>query len=260
MRLLDLFRLLHRGRQQHGPARQRPIPTTPAPTLKWAFSWPANRRILYNRASADLNGKPWDPSRKLIEWDGEKWAGYDVPDIAPTAKPDVVGPFIMNPEGTARLFAAGMMRDGPFPVHYEPFEVAGRQRRSRRRSGAIRRRACSRATWSSSATPKEFPYAATSYRLTEHFHYWTKHVQVNAVAAAGILRRDLASNSRRRKASQNGGWVRVWSKRGSVKAKAVVTKRIKPLICDGKTGAHRRHPAALGLHRRGAGRASGRTR
>ena len=91
---------------------------------KWAYSWPVNRRILYNRASADINGKAWDPSRKLIEWDGTKWAGYDVPDIAPGAKPDVVGPFIMNPEGTARLFTRGMLRDGPFPVHYEPFEVA----------------------------------------------------------------------------------------------------------------------------------------
>jgi len=89
---------------------------------KWAFSWPLNRRVLYNRASCDLSGKPWDPSRKLIAWDGAKWSGYDVPDIAPTAKPDVVGPFIMNAEGTARLFTRAMMRDGPFPAHYEPFE------------------------------------------------------------------------------------------------------------------------------------------
>src|SRR5690606_24771241 len=88
----------------------------------WAFSWPANRRILYNRASCDLDGKPWDPSRKLIEWNGEKWVGYDVPDIAVTANPREVGPFIMNPEGQSRLFTRGMMRDGPFPAHYEPFE------------------------------------------------------------------------------------------------------------------------------------------
>src|SRR5208283_3538991 len=88
----------------------------------WGWSWPANRRVLYNRASCDLSGKPWDPSRKLIAWDGAKWLGYDVPDIAPTAKPDVVGPFIMNAEGTARLFTRAMMRDGPFPAHYEPFE------------------------------------------------------------------------------------------------------------------------------------------
>lgn len=89
---------------------------------KWTFSWPANRRILYNRASADLTGKPWDPSRKVIEWDGAKWSGYDVPDILPTAKPEEVGPFIMNPEGVSRLFTRGLMRDGPFPAHYEPFE------------------------------------------------------------------------------------------------------------------------------------------
>lgn len=90
--------------------------------LGWSFAWPLNRRTLYNRASADLQGKPWDPSRKLLEWDGTKWAGYDVPDIAPTAKPDEIGPFIMNQEGTARLFSRGLMRDGPFPAHMEPFE------------------------------------------------------------------------------------------------------------------------------------------
>ena len=95
---------------------------------KWSWSWPVNRRILYNRASADMNGNPWDPNRKLLWWDGAKWTGYDVPDIAPGAKPDVVGPFIMNPEGTARLFTRGMMRDGPFPAHYEPFEISGGQR------------------------------------------------------------------------------------------------------------------------------------
>ena len=89
---------------------------------KWAWSWPLNRRILYNRASADMDGNPWDPSRKLMWWQDGKWTGYDVPDIAPDAKPNVVGPFIMNNEGAARLFARGMLRDGPFPAHYEPFE------------------------------------------------------------------------------------------------------------------------------------------
>ena len=94
---------------------------------KWAWSWPVNRRILYNRASADVSGKPWDPTRKLLWWDGAKWTGYDVPDIAPDAKPGVVSPFIMTAEGTARLFALTLMKEGPFPVHYEPFEVANRQ-------------------------------------------------------------------------------------------------------------------------------------
>jgi formate dehydrogenase major subunit len=200
---------------------------------KWAWSWPANRRILYNRASADINGKAWDPSRKVIEWDGTKWAGYDVPDIGPTMKPDVVGPFIMNPEGTARLFTRGMMRDGPFPAHYEPFEspVVNVIAPKVRGNPAAR---VFRGDLEQFGDAKEFPYAATSYRLTEHFHFWTKHVQVNASLQPEFFV-EISEQLAEEKKIKSGGWVRVWSKRGSVKAKAVVTKRIVPLICDGKT-------------------------
>ena len=97
---------------------------------------------------------------------------------------------------------------------------------------------------------KEFPYAATTYRLTEHFHYWTKHVQVNAVLQPEFFV-EISEELAKEKGIKNGGWVRVWSKRGSVKAKAVVTKRIKPLTDRRQDRAHRRHPAALGLHGRG---------
>ena len=199
---------------------------------KWTFSWPANRRILYNRASADMNGKAWDPTRKLIEWDGAKWAGYDVPDIAPTAKPQDVGPFIMNPEGTSRLFARGMMREGPFPVHYEPFEapIANVIAPKVRGNPAAR---VFKGDMEQFGEAREFPYAATSYRLTEHFHYWTKHVWVNAVLQPEFFV-EISEELAKEKGIKMGGWVRVWSKRGSVKAKAVVTKRIRPLICDGK--------------------------
>ena len=199
---------------------------------KWAWSWPANRRILYNRASADINGKAWDPTRKLIEWDGTKWAGYDVPDIGPTMKPDVVGPFIMNPEGTARLFTRGMMRDGPFPAHYEPFEspVANAIAPKVRGNPAAR---VFRGDLEQFGDAKEFPYAATSYRLTEHFHFWTKHVQINASLQPEFFV-EISEQLAEEKKIKSGGWVRVWSKRGSIKAKAVVTKRIVPLICDGK--------------------------
>ncbi|KSV66979.1 formate dehydrogenase [Sinorhizobium sp. Sb3] len=201
---------------------------------KWAFSWPVNRRILYNRASADINGKAWDPSRKLIEWDGSKWSGYDIPDIAPTAKPADVGPFIMNPEGVSRLFTRGLMRDGPFPAHYEPFEspldnlVAPKVRgnpAARVFKGDFEQFAETAST--------EFPYAATSYRLTEHFHYWTKHCRTNAVLQPEFFV-EISEELAAEKGITKGGWVRVWSKRGSIQAKAVVTKRIKPLICDGK--------------------------
>ena len=141
----------------HMARRDTSDPDGPAAFSKWAWSWPANRRILYNRASADMTGKPWDPTRKLIEWNGTQWTGYDVPDIGPTMKPEVVGPFIMNPEGTGRLFARGMMRDGPFPAHYEPFESPVANADRRRRSAATRSPACSRATWSNSATPRSSP-------------------------------------------------------------------------------------------------------
>jgi formate dehydrogenase major subunit len=200
---------------------------------KWAFSWPANRRILYNRASADINGKSWDPSRKLIEWNGTAWTGYDVPDIAPGAKPDVVGPFIMNPEGTARLFTRGMMREGPFPTHYEPFEspIANPVAPRIRGNPAAR---VFRGDMEQFGEAKEFPYAATSYRLTEHFHFWTKHAQINASLQPEFFV-EISEQLAKEKGIKSGGWVRVWSKRGSIKAKAVVTKRITPLTCDGKT-------------------------
>jgi formate dehydrogenase major subunit len=209
---------------------------------KWAFSWPANRRILYNRASADLQGKAWDPKRKLIEWDGTKWAGYDVPDIAPGAKPDVVGPFIMNPEGAARLWVRTTMKDGPFPVHYEPFEspVANVLWPKIRGNPAAR---VFKNDMEVFGDAKEFPYAATSYRLTEHFHFWTKHVQVNATLQPEFFV-EISEQLAKEKNIQKGGWVRVWSKRGSVKAKAVVTKRIKPMTIDGKTV----HVVGIPLH------------
>ncbi|MDF2998805.1 MAG: formate dehydrogenase, alpha subunit [Xanthobacteraceae bacterium] len=201
---------------------------------KWSFSWPANRRILYNRASCDINGKPWDPSRKLIEWDGSKWSGYDVPDIAPTAKPQDVGPFIMNPEGVSRLFARGLMKEGPFPAHYEPFEspVVNLISPKVQSNPVARIFKDDLPTFAAVASP-EFPYAATSYRLTEHFHYWTKNNHVNSVLQPEFFV-EISEELAAEKGITKGGWVRVWSKRGSVFAKAVVTKRIRPMICDGK--------------------------
>ena len=212
-------------RDNHDPAETGAYPG-------WAFSWPANRRILYNRASADLDGKSWDPSRKLIEWNGTNWAGFDVPDIAPTAKPRDVMPFIMNPEGVSRLWVRRTMKDGPFPVHYEPFEspIANPIAPKIRGNPAARVFANDMEVFGDS---KEFPYAATTYRLTEHFHYWTKHVQVNAVLQPEFFV-EISQELAKEKNIVNGGWVRVDSKRGFVRAKAVVTKRIKPMTCDGK--------------------------
>jgi formate dehydrogenase major subunit len=201
--------------------------------LNWTFAWPANRRILYNRASCDLAGKPWDESRKLIEWTGEKWAGFDVPDIAVTAKPETVMPFIMTPEGTARLFARKLMRDGPFPIHMEPFESPVENPFNAKLRGNPVARIFPNDV-EQLGTSADYPFVATSYRLTEHFHYWTKHNRVNAVLQPEFFV-EISEELAAERGIVKGGRVRVWSKRGEVWAKAVVTKRIRPLMCGGKT-------------------------
>jgi len=198
----------------------------------WAFAWPVNRRILYNRASCDLSGKPWDPTRKIIEWDGKAWGGYDVPDTLPNADPETVMPFIMDPEGTSRLWVRGMLVDGPFPTHYEPFEapIVNVVAPKVRGNPAARVFAGDMADFGNAS---EFPIIGTSYRLTEHFHFWTKHNKVNAMLQPEFFV-ELSEQLANAKGIANGSWVRVWSKRGSVKAVACVTKRLQPLTVDGK--------------------------
>ena len=212
--------------------RDNSDPDSTGAFANWTWSWPLNRRILYNRASSDLDGNPWDDSRRLVWWDGAKWTGYDVPDIAPTAKPGEVGPFIMNQEGVSRLFSRGLMRDGPFPTHMEPFEspMANVFNPRMRGNPVARVFESDVARLGDSA---EFPFVATSYRLTEHFHYWTKHNAVNAALQPEFFV-EISEQLAAEKGIAKGGRVRVWSKRGEVWAKALVTKRIKPLICDGK--------------------------
>lgn len=197
----------------------------------WAFAWPANRRILYNRASCDLDGRPWDPERVIVEWDGESWVGADVPDTALNAPPREVGPFIMNPEGTSRFFSRRMMRDGPFPTHMEPFESPVENPLNRRMRGNPVARIFPDDV-AGLGSRDDFPCVATSYRLTEHFHYWTKHSRTNAVIQPEFfveISEELAAD----RGISKGDRVRVWSSRGQIWAKAVVTKRIRPLVCDG---------------------------
>jgi formate dehydrogenase major subunit len=199
----------------------------------WAWAWPVNRRILYNRASADVNGKAWNPKKPVIEWDGAKWTGVDVPDYGPTVKPsDAVGPFIMNAEGVGRLFARGMMAEGPFPEHYEPFESPSQNvlHPKVKSNPAARVFAHDREAFGNAT---DFPYVATTYRLTEHFHYWTKHALINAILQPEEFI-EIGEVLAKEKGIDQGGWVRVSSKRGEVICKAYVTKRIKPMTVDDK--------------------------
>jgi formate dehydrogenase major subunit len=199
----------------------------------WGFAWPANRRVLYNRASADPAGKPWSERKKYLAWDGSRWAGPDVPDYPPTLAPEKgAGPFIMNPEGISRLWVRKTMADGPFPEHYEPFEspVANVLHPKTSVSPVAR---LFKGDLEVFGTAKEFPFVATTYRLTEHFHFWTKHAKFNAIAQPEFFV-EISPELAKLKGIKNGQLVKVSSNRGSVKGKAVVTKRIPALTIDGK--------------------------
>jgi anaerobic selenocysteine-containing dehydrogenase len=201
--------------------------------LTWGFAWPANRRVLYNRAGADAAGRPWDPKRGGIRWTGTAWAGIDVPDIAPALGPDSgAGPFIMTAEGRARLFAPAMA-EGPFPEHYEPFEtpIGTNPLHAKVISSPAAR--VFKGDLESFGKSSEFPYAATTYRLVEHFHFWTKNVESNAITQPAPFI-EISTELAKEKGIRNGEMVRVRSNRGELTAAAVVTKRVADLTCNGK--------------------------
>jgi formate dehydrogenase major subunit len=210
----------------------------------WAWAWPLNRRILYNRASCDVNGKPWDAKRKLIAWDGAKWSGPDVPDFKADSPPGAgVTPFIMNNEGVGRLFAVDKMAEGPFPEHYEPFEnpLGTNPLHPKVVSNpAARVFPQDREHFGTNA---EYPYVGTTYRLTEHFHFWTKHSKINASLQPEQFV-EIGEELAQEKGIANGERVVVRSKRGYIKAVAVVTKRIKALDVAGK----RIHQIGVPIH------------
>jgi formate dehydrogenase major subunit len=221
--------------------RDNSDPTGIGQTVNWAFAWPANRRVLYNRASCDLDGVPFNRSRALVSWNGSAWGGADIADFKADEDPTHgMGPFIMNPEGVARFFAKNNMAEGPFPEHYEPFETPlannplNPNEPRALSNPAARVFADDRKAFGKAA---QFPHAATTYRLTEHFHYWSKHVRLNAiiqpeqfVEIGEALGKELGIAS--------GDTVKVSSNRGYIKAIAVVTKRLKVLQIEGKPLHH----------------------
>jgi formate dehydrogenase major subunit len=202
----------------------------------WAWSWPANRRVLYNRASCNVEGKPWDPSRKQV-WFNEatgKWAGNDVPDFKADSHPkDHMGPFIMTPEGLARLFVplAGMA-DGPFPEHYEPMEspVANVLHPKQSNSPVVKK---FKTAMDKYGEPKEYPYVCTSYRLTEHYHYWTKNNPMNMELVPEPFV-EMSQELAEKLQIKGGDRVKVSSIRSSYYCRAMVTRRMKPMKIAGR--------------------------
>ena len=203
----------------------------------WGWSWPANRRVMYNRASSDPAGKPWDPSRRQIWWNGAagRWVGVDVPDFKVDSKPsDRMGPFIMNPEGVGRLFAPlAAFAEGPFPEHYEPIEspVANPLHPAQSNNPVVRKMKTELDKYGS--IDEGYAVVCTTYRLTEHYHFWTKHnpMNVQLVPEPFIeIPVELADEL----GVKGGERLKVSSARASYVAKAMVTRRIKPMLIDGK--------------------------
>jgi formate dehydrogenase major subunit len=202
----------------------------------WAWSWPLNRRVLYNRASADLEGNPWDPKRPGIKWTGSKWVG-DVPDYPPKMDPHAPNawlPFIMNGEGVGRIFSATMV-DGPIPEHYEPVEspIANPLHPNVSASPVafLYDKAAKRPNRFGDVS--EFPIIATTYRLTEHEHYITQQVP-HLVQLQPEPFVEIPTGLAKSKSISTGDMVSVRSKRGEIRVRAIVTNRVGRVDVGGK--------------------------
>jgi formate dehydrogenase major subunit len=235
--------------QNRAASRQADPPGQRGAHLGWGYSWPANRRIMYNRASADLDGKPWSERKKWVWWDGQKWAGFDVPDFAVTkpprdpAKPGALGldalpgtaPFIMKADGLGWLYVPNGLVDGPLPTHYEPAESPVRNLLYKQQTSPVLKH------WerpdNTLAKPGDgrFPYVITTYRLTEHYlagamsrwNPWLTELQPELFI-------EMSPELAQEKGIGNLDWVRVSTPRGHIRAKALVTRRLYPLTIDGK--------------------------
>src|SRR5271163_984545 len=202
----------------------------------WAWSWPANRRVLYNRASCNTAGKPWDPDRKQIWWSESagKWVGNDVPDFKPDSNPkDHMGPFIMNPEGIGRLFAPiGVLADGPFPEHYEPIEspIKNPFHPEQSNNPLVKK---FKSPFDKFGSPEEYSIVCTTYRLTEQYQYWTKNNPMNVQLIPEPFV-EIPVELAEEKGIRGRDMIHVISARGTYTAKAFVTRRLKPMMIDGK--------------------------
>ncbi len=197
----------------------------------WAWNWPMNRRVLYNRASADGAGRPWDPKRAGIAWNGAAWVG-DVPDLRANARPDELGAYIMLAEGVAKLWAPDFA-DGPFPEHYEaaehPVENLLHPKTTPNPVAPVFKSDLDRL-----GTVKDYDIVATTFRLTEHFHYWTKHIAPTTLLQSEFFV-EVPEGLAAERGIRNEDRVRLSTPRGAITGRALVTKRIRGMKVAGKT-------------------------
>jgi formate dehydrogenase major subunit len=236
-------------------ARRKPGSEQDWIAAEWAWAWPANRRILYNRASADPDGNPWSERKKLVWWDTGKgkWAGSDVPDFEPEKSPDYrppegakgvaaisgIDPFIMQGDGKGWLYAPAGVADGPMPTHYEPQDspfpnpLYGQQRNPSRMLYPHEHNRYA----PDAGTPgsEVYPYVVTTYRLTEHFtaggmSRWTPYLAELQPELFCEVSPELATE----RGLTNGGWATVVTPRGAIETRVLVTDRLAPLRVHGE--------------------------
>ena len=220
---------------------------------EWGYAWPHNRRILYNRASADPEGNPWSERKKLIYWDKDssKWVGKDEPDFEPDKDPSyrapegAVGmkaiggdqPFIMHADGLAWLYAPGGTKDAPLPTHYEPVESPVRNLLYGASQDNPTTRYFPMPGNDLARYPEDdFPVVACTFRLTEQylsgpmsrFNSWLNELMPTMFV-------EISPELARRHGIEHGGWMTCESKRGQIEARAMVTRRVKPMVIDSKT-------------------------
>ncbi|SFO20897.1 formate dehydrogenase major subunit [Pseudonocardia ammonioxydans] len=245
-------------------ARRRPGGEQDLLALEWGWAWPMNRRVLYNRASADPEGRPWSERKKLIWWDGERWTGPDVPDFPVNLSPDhrperedagaesIAGdePFVMQSDGRAWLYAPAGLLDGPMPAHYEPQESPVPNVLYPKHRANPAREEFARPENPYNPPGDHFPYVFTTFRVTEHhtaggMSRWTPHL--NELFPEMFL--EVSPELAAERGLVNNDWAHVVTTRSAVEGRVVVTERAKPLrVADGSGGTRVIHQIGVPWH------------
>jgi formate dehydrogenase major subunit len=238
-------------------ARRKPWTEQSWVAPEWGWAWPANRRILYNRASADPDGRPWSQAKAYVWWDEQagEWTGHDVPDFEKTKRPDYVpepgakgpaalsgiDPFILQADGKAALFVPRGLQDGPLPAHFEAAESPMRNRVYEQDASpvAIQYRDRRPVRGQVAGHDDTFPYVVTTYRLTEHHTAGSMSRTLSRLAELQPeMFCEVSPALAAERGLENGGWATIITARAAIEARVLVTRRVQPLRIPGEGVIH----------------------